>query len=552
MYRVVVSLGGGSLETGFESVSFSLIDPDGNQQLKRMGKLPPNPLLTSLSQEWKQLYRGYYINRDQAPYRLEFVSNQENPYYFSESDFHTCCDRFKTTLDEWLDFADFAQITTLLRSRLPHHQSFQWIIESVDPVIQHLPWHLWHFFQDYPFAEVAISLPEFEKIVPIEYTPRANLKILVILGKTVNDLGDEINVQADRRIIEETPNVSAVFVTKTSRTDLGDLLWEQNWDVILFAGHSSGSSSQGNAGFLLDSNEPQNLITIQDLELAFQQAIQRGLKLVIFNSCDSFELGLDLMRLNLPQCIAMGEAIPDTVAQRFLRYLIQQWYEDDSFVVAVRHARARLKESEEIRFPCASWLPVVCQNPAALPPRWPVAKSPAPASSIPKNTPPKIALRSRQFFKIVTMGLGLTACLFGVRFLGGMQNWELKGFDHLTRWAQVTHPEQTDETIFLITISDADIQYQDQQNMPRRGSLSDVALRQVLEKLKPLNPKAIGVDIFHDFPYEMELDKTIKTLPNFVAICEVGFSDDQLHQYCTSSVCPDRGPGICRFGERFR
>ena len=36
------------------------------------------------------------------------------------------------------------------------------IIETDDDLVKRLPWHCWHFLQDYPDAEIALSRPPRE------------------------------------------------------------------------------------------------------------------------------------------------------------------------------------------------------------------------------------------------------------------------------------------------------------------------------------------------------------------------------------------------------
>lgn len=371
MYRVILCLGNGSLEKGFTSVSVQLIDPLGIQQLKQEGMLPANPQLIALYQSWKQLYQAYYLQRSRIPSRLEFVPESDPLYASSEGEFQDCCDHLTVTFEKWLASPGFIQLSNIVRSRVHPEQPCQWMIESNDPIIQNLPWHLWSFFQDYPLAEFAISLPNFERILPLHHSVSDELKILFILGSPTDASGQQVDLQTDQKIIESIPWVSTVVVSQISLAELADLLWEHSWDIILFSGHSTGAGSEEQAGFLLTSESSKNFMTVSALRSAFKAAIQKRLKLVIFNSCNSFELGLDLLRLNLPMCIAMGEVVPDRVAQRFLRYLVQQWDEHDSLLLAVRNARERLKESEESTLPCASWLPVICQNPTAPLPSWP-------------------------------------------------------------------------------------------------------------------------------------------------------------------------------------
>jgi hypothetical protein len=65
----------------------------------------------------------------------------------------------------------------------------------------------------------------------------------------------------------------------------------------------------------------------------------------------------------------MREPVPDAVAQEFLNQFLTAFSSGKSFYLSVREAREKLQSLEQY-FPCASWLPIICQNPAEIPPTW--------------------------------------------------------------------------------------------------------------------------------------------------------------------------------------
>jgi GTP-binding protein EngB required for normal cell division len=113
----------------------------------------------------------------------------------------------------------------------------------------------------------------------------------------------------------------------------------------------------------------QESLTITDLKLALQKAIDRGLRLAIFNSCDGLGIARDLAQLQIPEIIVMREPVPDFVAQEFLKHFLSSFSNGQSLYLAVREARERLQGLENLFF-CASWLPVICQNIAEVPSKW--------------------------------------------------------------------------------------------------------------------------------------------------------------------------------------
>lgn len=97
---------------------------------------------------------------------------------------------------------------------------------------------------------------------------------------------------------------------------------------------------------------------------------------------------------------------------------------------------------------------------------------------------------------VVALCLAIAISLMGIRYLGLLQSWEIAAFDRL----MIMRPlEKIDSHLVLITIDDADIEYQNQRGMPIRWSLSDAALLQLFQKLEQYQPKTIGIDIYRDF-----------------------------------------------------
>jgi CHASE2 domain-containing sensor protein len=82
--------------------------------------------------------------------------------------------------------------------------------------------------------------------------------------------------------------------------------------------------------------------------------------------------------------------------------------------------------------------------------------------------------------------------------------------------------EGPDERLLVITVTEADIQAQNQEQ--RKGSLSDRSLFRLLEKLEQYQPQSIGLDIYRDFPVEAkykDLATRLQKSDRFVAICRV-------------------------------
>jgi CHASE2 domain-containing sensor protein len=238
------------------------------------------------------------------------------------------------------------------------------------------------------------------------------------------------------------------------------------------------------------------------------------LQLAIFNSCDGLGLAYALEELALPQMLVMREPVPDVVAVAFLKGFLQAFSQGRSLFAATREARERL-EGLEGQFPCASWLPTIYQHSVQTPITWQSLKSPSPE-------------RRTQHQPLASLLIAcVVACMvIMARTLGLMESLELKAYDHF----MALRPPlvQTDDRFVAILIDEEDIQYQINNGLQGPGSLSDAALLQILEKVDPYQPRAIGLDIFHDFPFEPAVASYIQNHENFFAVCQLSAPESKL------------------------
>ncbi|NJO42926.1 MAG: CHAT domain-containing protein, partial [Cyanobacteria bacterium RU_5_0] len=298
-------------------------------------------------------------------------------------------------LNTWLRAESFRPIREKWLEQLLPTDTIRVILQSEDPLIQRLPWHLWDVIDRYTRSEISLSLPIYERVTRLP-SPKSTIKVLAILG---NSRG--IDIQADRLLLEQLPDAEVCFLIEPERQTLTEQLWAKSWDILFFAGHSSsrGAENQGNISVTeyrsdgaSEHSHPLSLhpfipsspstievgqifinatdsLTIGELRYALKKAVERGLKLAIFNSCDGLGLARNLADLQIPQMIVMREPVPDRVAQEFLKSFLSAFSHGDPFYLSVRQAREKLQGLED-RFPCATWLPMICQNPAEAPPTW--------------------------------------------------------------------------------------------------------------------------------------------------------------------------------------
>src|SRR5689334_17968911 len=80
-----------------------------------------------------------------------------------------------------------------------------------------------------------------------------------------------------------------------------------------------------------------------------------------------------------------------------------------------------------------------------------------------------------------------------LRMLGLLQSWEWAAYDQYLRLRPL---ESRDNRIVIVGIDEADIRAIGQPIVP------DGVYARLLEKLKAMRPKAIGLDIYRDLPVE--------------------------------------------------
>jgi uncharacterized protein YjbI with pentapeptide repeats len=267
-------------------------------------------------------------------------------------------------LNLWLDCDNFKPIKELMFQELHPSQSIQVSIQTDELHLRQLPFQLWDFFNRFTHAEISISSNTYQSIVKPQLVGvasrsenRLKPKVLAIFG---NSHG--IDLECDRHSLSTIPNATIEFLVEPTRQILTDKLWEKSWDIIFFAGHSASDPSLTTGYLKINQLDRLN---ISELKYALKRSIESGLKLVILNSCDGLGLATALISSQLPQAIVMREPVPDFVAQQFLKNLLAAFASGLPLYRAVRAAREQLEGLED-KYPCASWLPIICQNPAEI------------------------------------------------------------------------------------------------------------------------------------------------------------------------------------------
>jgi WD40 repeat protein len=366
---VVVHLGSGNLYNGFPRVIAQLWATDHSSPEQFIGSLPQAPSLIELLRNWQAIYKSICTRQHLRGSTVSEDDELEIDSYgitnVSVVGFIEISQKLHESINEWLKSKEFLNIDRQLRAQLQPTEEIRVIIETNDNLLRRLPWHLWDFFQDYPLGEMALSQPEYKRAQssPLKVYQQ-KIRILAILG---NSQG--IELETETKFLNILADTEIVYLVKPSRKEFNTYLWQNpGWDMLFFAGHSQTEAETGR--IYINENQTNNSLTIEQLEEALKQAIVHGLRLVIFNSCDGIGLAQALEKLNIPTVIVMREPVPNLVAQEFFKHFLEGFaVERLPLYLAVKQARRKLQGLED-DFPSASWLPVICQNPAVEPPSW--------------------------------------------------------------------------------------------------------------------------------------------------------------------------------------
>jgi serine/threonine-protein kinase len=243
-------------------------------------------------------------------------------------------------------------------------EEIRFIFKTENLELQQLPWHSWEMFKkpNYIKAETGLYLP-----VGIQppATPREKVKVLAVFGNNTG-IDTEEDWQALKKHLSEQSNAELIRLDQPDLETLCEQLEELSPQIFFFAGHSCSEEDRENGRIELNARES---ITIEDLEFELTEAVERGLVLAIFNSCDGLGIARQLAKLHIPNIIVMRESVPDKVAQKFLQRCLEAFAAGKPLHIAVRRAREKMKRLER-DFPSATWLPVLFQNPAEPPLTW--------------------------------------------------------------------------------------------------------------------------------------------------------------------------------------
>lgn len=358
-------------------------------------QLSANPGLFALQNCLRQDYQTWGVNyrwwRGQRIVPVEGQITHVASYQDCLNTANNLCQQF----NQWLNQASLRQLERLILKTVNQDEAVRFILKTSNISLQRLPWHLWDFIQEsYSNAEVIIGT----NVAPPSGILAYPVKILVILGSN-----EQIDIQVDGKIILDLPHTQVEILNQPERHQLTEKLLGKPWDILFFAGHSS--TNELNEMGLIHLNQ-NDALTPQELDPILRRAVNKGLKLAIFNSCDGLGLAKSLATLStpVPHIIVMREPIHDQVAQLFLEHFLKLFSQGFSLEDSLSTTRHYLTSMER-NSPCVSWLPILLQNPET-----PSLKFPPPPLEIRKTLEIK-QLKKWQIFTFLIASLGVSSSL---------------------------------------------------------------------------------------------------------------------------------------------
>lgn len=497
---VTIEIANGNSDLGYHvtlQIAQEYLSPDNRTfalQVQEQGELPAATSLLQDFQDWQQSYLDLDLS-SRLEANLGQITNISNVDLLAKC--QIAAQKSLDSFNRWLNAESFHQIREQLARKVDPDERVRFVLKIDDPQLHRLPWQVADIFSRYNSTEVVLSSPQFEEIAQLT-SATSGVRILAILG---NSKG--INVEADRQTLAKLPDAKVEFLVEPQRQQINDRLWEQPWDILFFAGHSSSSKDNTTGQIYINQTDKLNL---EELRYGLKKAIANGLKIAIFNSCDGLGLAKALSDLKIPQVIVMREPIPDRVAQSFLTVFLTLYANGNSFYRSVREAREKLQGLED-KFPCATWLPTVYQHGTTHAPTWEELQGAG-------------KTRKRHLQVALLTSLATAIAISAIRFVGILQPLELKAFD-LTMRSRPSEQQKAPK-LLVIEVTQTDTEIQRNNGVNSGASLSDEYLNRLLDKLKPLAPRVIGIDNFLSHQIDPKYSSIHNSLKSgdLVAVCK--------------------------------
>ena len=208
--------------------------------------------------------------------------------------------------------------------------------EGASTALQSLPWELLQWGQPIWRKEQQQHL--------VQRLPRTchQPELLVWIGQEQGlDLDQEL--QELQRL--ERGGEIKLEIHRGAEAGLGALKTALNeggpWDALIFLGHSDGNNGDGGRLQLADGS----WVAAQALQRDVQAAVERGLELVLLNSCSGLDLAKSLVRFGVAWTVCFREPVTCATASATFQRLIQQLKANKTLVMTTDAVRQWLSSA---------------------------------------------------------------------------------------------------------------------------------------------------------------------------------------------------------------
>jgi len=358
--------------------------------------------------------------------------------------------------------------------------------------LQALPWELLHWDQPIWRTEQQQHLIQRRQRSP--HQPNLLVWIGQEDGLSLNnelqalkelERGGQIRLQVRRG------NDACLAELKTALEDQGP------WDALIFLGHSEADHNSGGRIQLADGS----WITAPELQSSIETAVEKGLELVLLNSCSGLDLAKSLVRFGVSWAVCFREPVTCQAASAAFQRLLKELAANQNLIAATHAVRQWLRSHGP---PGSSLLLTVLGISNAEPYKLPLSKK------------RQFALRLRTTSRWQWIAAGtffLIGCAVDVVPNNSMSRYGLDRRLYVQRlWRQATNqPGPSAQAIPVFVIDKTTDQRLEAETQPNR--VSHQTLARLLQAASPEAIPQVALDVVLDeiAPQSGELVEVLKT-----------------------------------------
>jgi branched-chain amino acid transport system substrate-binding protein len=369
MSRVVIlKIGDGSFETGF---SVTLEIRDNNRLIAPFaeGKLVPNLDIADALQNYRRAYYHWVKSQPSLGITVPHSMITHAAVGDPRDKLRQATQTLKDSLNEWLNSSYLSSIQNHILFHIGTESEVRFFIQTTHFDLQQIPWECWNFLHEWcPDVEIALTIQRNPPIINLT----SPIKVLVILGNIdIESKHSSLYLSSLQTVLGNPDKVSMQILSTSSEVPIStknihNELIKNQWDIVVYLGHSQTSSDGHDGVFIIDNNTA--LSPEHNLRNSLEVAVKKGLKLVICNSCDGLGIGRQLANIGVPHIIVMKEPIAVRVALRFLEVFLPNFLGHKSLQESLTIARQELRLHEfEVDAASSSLLPRLIENPEEPP-----------------------------------------------------------------------------------------------------------------------------------------------------------------------------------------